>query len=62
MMALSEHNDEKTRMITCEGVLKINTTMKEAWTITLATMLGDYDHEGNNDNNDGIRQPQPQRK
>lgn len=50
---------KKTQMITCEGILKVNATMKETWTITLAMMLGDHDHEGSNDE---IRWPQPQKK
>ncbi len=49
-------------MITCEGILKVNTTMKETWATTLAMMLGDHDHEGSNNNNDSVRWPQPQKK
>jgi len=53
---------KKAQMVACEDIWKVNTTMKEAWTITLTMMLGDHDHKGSNDNNDVIRQPQPQRK
>jgi hypothetical protein len=53
---------KEAQTIACEGIFKVNMTMKETWATTLAMMLGDHDHEENNDNNDGVRWPQPQRK